>query len=139
MRLLLLLSFSINILSAFAQTKPALTPSEMDTWSRIEGVEMSGDGSVISYQVKPGFGDETLKVVGHSGDELLTYARGESSRVSWDGKYVIFKIAPPLEIVRSLKRKKTKDEEMPQDSLGIYVLETADLQKIAPIKDFKVV
>ena len=99
---------------------------------------MSGDGSVISYQVKPGFGDETLKVVGHSGDELLTYARGESSRVSWDGKYVIFKIAPPLEIVRSLKRKKTKDEEMPQDSLGIYDLETAELQKIAPIKDFKI-
>ncbi len=138
MKFLLLFPLAFTFAGAFSQSKKALTPNEMDSWVRIRGVQMSGDGSVISYHLTPGFGDTTLKVVSHDGDELLTTRRGEASRVSWDGKQVIFKIVPSLDTVRSLQRKKTKKDKMPQDTLGIYHLATDQLEKVAPIKDFKV-
>ncbi|MEM9340061.1 MAG: prolyl oligopeptidase family serine peptidase [Bacteroidota bacterium] len=122
----------------FAQTKKVLTPDEMDSWSQVKGVQMSGDGSLISYQVTPGVGDQTLKVVSDEGDELLTYERGEDANVSWDGKHVIFKIVPARDTVRALQRVKTKKGKMPQDSLGVYHTGSGQLQKIAPVKDVKV-
>ena len=138
MRFLLTLSLILSYAAVLAQSNKVLTPEEMDTWVRIQGVEMSGDGNTISYHHVPGFGDQTLQVVTHSGERVLTYDRGEGSKVTWDGNHVIFKVVPALEVVRDLKRKKTKKDQMPQDSLAICDVSSGELMKIAPIKDFKV-
>ena len=138
MRLTLNLLIFITLTSLFAQTKKVLTPKEMDTWAQVQGIQMSGDGSILSYHLTPGFGDQTLKVVSHDGIELLSYKRGEASRVAWDGKHVIYKIAPSIDTTRALKRRKTKKEKMPQDTLAVFYPASNTLQRVAPVKDYKV-
>lgn len=138
MKIVISLLLTFIAASLIAQSKKVLTPDEMDSWSRIEGLNMSTDGSIVSYQIVPGFGDQTLQIMTHDGKEKLVYKRGNSGKVTWDGKQVIFKIVPAQDTVRALQRKKTKKENMPQDTLGVYDLVADQVQKIAPIKDFKV-
>ncbi|MEL7120424.1 MAG: prolyl oligopeptidase family serine peptidase, partial [Bacteroidota bacterium] len=52
-------------------------------------------------------------------------------------KYLAFTIKPDVELVKELKRKKTKSKDMPKDSLGIYDLSSGKLEKIPGLLSFK--
>lgn len=115
----------------------AIEHDDFDTWKRIRGQEISNNGSYVAYHLVPGKGDQALKVKTHDGKEILTYTRAENSNFSADSRYLIFKIVPALDSVNVLKRNKTKDKDMPKDSLGIFNISNGSLSKIARVKSYK--
>ncbi|MTI21957.1 S9 family peptidase [Fulvivirga sp. RKSG066] len=138
MKKLFFLSLSLLIgFSTWAQ-KRALQHEDFDTWKRITNESISPNGNFVAFHLTPGKGDQILKIKRHSGEELLSYKRGESSRFSADSKYLIFKIVPALDSVNALRRLKTKDDRMPKDTLAIFDLEAGSLTKIPALKQFMV-
>jgi hypothetical protein len=138
MRIFISFLFAFVSVSILAQEKVSLSPEDFNTWNRLNNKQISSDGSVISYQITPGFGDRTLKIHKKDGSEILSYKRAESSKLTWDSNYAIFIISPGEDTVRALKRLKTKEKDLPKDSLGIFNITGNQLTKIASIIDFKI-
>jgi len=138
MKKLVLLSLSLLICSVAWSQKRALQHEDFDTWKRIRSEKISNDGKFVAYHLAPGKGNQTLKLTSTKGQTLLSYERGESSSFTDDNKFLIFKIVPDMEALNDLKRKKTKDKDLPKDTLAIYNIESQTLTKIPHLKSFNV-
>ncbi|MDH5382334.1 MAG: hypothetical protein OEW75_15875 [Cyclobacteriaceae bacterium] len=134
----ILLSACLFIFLFSLQAQKQIEHQDFDSWKRIRNEQISNNGKYVVYHLAPGKGDQILKISSHEGKELLSYTRGESSRFTFDSKYVIFTIKPGLEVVNEFRRKKTKPEDMPKDSLAIFNLQTEQLTKIGNVKSWKV-
>ena len=55
--------------------------------------------------------------------------RAENILLSYDSRYAVFRIKPPLKIVKELRRQKKKKEDLPKDSLGIYTFGPGKTEK----------
>lgn len=118
--------------------KKILDHQQFDDWNEILNKQISPDGSIVSYHLAPGKGDQTMKIRNSQGNLLLSYPRGEKSQITWDSKYVIFTIKPGMDTVNILRRQKKKKEELPADSLGIWNSSDNSMTKIANIRSFKI-
>ncbi|MEQ8925576.1 MAG: prolyl oligopeptidase family serine peptidase [Fulvivirga sp.] len=127
-----LLIWSFN---AVAQNK-TLTHDDFDRWNQIPSSQISRDGELIVYELQPGKGDGSLHIASPNGKNLLDVPRGEGAKISWDSKYVVFKIKPQYNKVIELRRKKTDEDKMPKDSIGIYDVAKKELTKIARVRGF---
>lgn len=134
--LLILFMLLMGLPYTHAQKKP-LDHEQFDEWNSIRRDQISPNGEYVIYHLAPGKGDHTLKIKTKNGQELLSYQRAEDGDVSWDSKYVAFMIKPAQDSINELRRKKVKKDEMPNDSLGIYNLETKNIEKIADVRSFK--
>ncbi|MEQ9301603.1 MAG: prolyl oligopeptidase family serine peptidase [Cyclobacteriaceae bacterium] len=113
------------------QSKKVLDHSAYDEWRKIENQAISTDGDHIHYSlISHGYADPVFVLKTNKGEELLRYDRGNKGQFSADGKYVTFTIVPGDATVRDLKRVKTKEEELPQDTLAIYDIENQSLTKL---------
>ncbi len=135
MRLSAFLIFLVISFSSFAQNK-ILLHDDFDKWKTIKESKLSPNGEFIVYEVAPGKGDGTLHIASKSGKELIQIPRGEKSSITWDSKFVIFQIKPQYESIIALRRKKTDDDKLPKDSLGIYNVANNKLEKIARVKGY---
>ncbi len=138
-----LLCLSFILLVAFtpiqSQTvKPALSPSDYDQWKRIEHEMISPDGRFVVYHEIPGFGDPVLRVMGIDGSQTIMHHRAKEGVISADSKTVVFRISPPLDTIRALKRRGTNEEDIPCDTLAIYHYDLGSLWKIPYLNSFKV-
>lgn len=133
------ISFSFIVISTslFAQKRP-VAHDDFDQWNRIRSEKISSDGKVVVYHLTPGKGDVTMNIVTTDGNQVTSLPRSEGSRISWDSRYVIFRIKPAMDSLNALRRKKVKEKKLPKDTLGIYDLSNNSLQKIARVKGFKV-
>ena len=59
---LLFLSFLL-IFNISGQTKKILDHADFDHWNKIKDAQISNDGKWVLYQLKPGYGDPTLKII----------------------------------------------------------------------------
>ena len=134
---LLFLSFLL-IFNISGQTKKILDHADFDHWNKIKDAQISNDGKWVLYQLKPGYGDPTLKVTDKKGSDILTYLRGDKAQINWESSHIIFKITPELDSLNAQRRKKVKKDKLPKDSLGIFDLNTRKLIKIPRVNSFKI-
>ena len=122
---------------AKVQTKP-LTHEVYDSWKEIPDKMISNDGSTVVYSLNPQDGDGRVMIHPFMSAKGNFVHRGTEIRLTDDSEYAIFKIKPPMDLVKSLKRLKKKKDEMPKDSLGIYGLKTNKVVKIPNVLSFKI-
>lgn len=135
-RIYALLLFFCSAHTAWAQKKP-LNHDVYDGWETISSSAISDDGHFIYYIVNPQAGDGRLVITTRENQHIGRIERAEDARFSPNGDYIIAHIKPFHEETRQAKIKKKKADEMPKDSLAIFALETATLQKTPFVKSYK--
>ncbi|SFF51027.1 S9 family peptidase [Thermoflexibacter ruber] len=123
--------------TALVSTKKPLTHSVYDSWKEIGFRAVSNDGSWAVYTVNPQEGDGKVIFYNLKTNQIDSVQRASQVEISQDNQFVVFKIAPPLKIMKDLRRQKKKKEDLPRDTLGIYNLQTKQLAKVANLKSFK--
>ncbi len=120
------------------QNKKPLTFDDILKWNRITEKEISHDGKIVVYKAEPWKGDPVLKITDKTGNELNTIIGGTNASITYDSKYVVFKIKPTEEEIRQLKLADTKKEDLPLDQLGIYSIGNNQMDTIKNQISFKV-
>lgn len=119
-----------------AQKKP-LDHSVYDGWQSVGERMISNDGKFVVYAVNPQEGDGTLYIQSSDGSFKKEIARGYNATISEDNQYVFFRIRPLFKDTREARIKKRRPDDMPKDSLGIYVLGKDQLTKLPRVKSYK--
>ncbi len=124
------------VFSGFSQEKKRLSHDDYAGWKTLSRSQLTPDGDWVVFEVSPQDGDGEL-IIRHidSGHEEIV-ARGYRASVSPGGSYVAFHIKPPQAVERQAKVDKKKREEMPPDSLGIFVFDTRQLEKFPALESF---
>ncbi len=124
--------------SAFGQNKKVLDHDAYHIWRNIDDQSISRDGEWVSYVLKSnGEANPVLKLVDGKGNEVLTYERGVDPGITFNSSHMIFKIKPDMWEERELRRIKTKEEDLPKDSLCIFDLTAKTTQKFAGLISVK--
>jgi hypothetical protein len=118
--------------------KIPLNHSVYDLWKDIGNTIISNDGKWISYEINPQKGDGWLYLMNLETNRLDSISRGYSARFSPNTDFLAFKIKPPLSVTRQAKKEKKKDEKMPKDSIGIFVLSDLFSLKFERVKSYKI-
>lgn len=129
---ILLFSFSIS-----AQKK-VLDHTDYSLWKTIKGAKLAPDGKHVVFYLEKGEKDNYLKVKDVGGTQILTYDRGENGRFSYNSEHVFFTIKPWKDSLTAMKSRKVKKKDLPNDSLGIFNLETKSIAKIGNLKSYKI-
>ncbi|MEQ9402249.1 MAG: prolyl oligopeptidase family serine peptidase [Cyclobacteriaceae bacterium] len=126
-------------LLATSQSKKTLDHSAYNIWKNTSKELISNDGKYVAYSLEPnGFGNEEVMLHSADGNLIVSHKRSSSPYFSNNSEFLIFKVSPDYAELRDLKRKKTKEKDLPKDSLAIYQIEGGGLSKIAGLKSFKV-
>ena len=119
-----------------AQKQP-LTHDVYDDWKSLESIRLSNDGNWAAYRITPQVGDATLELRNLETDELITVDRVSKYAFSANSMFVAAKIKPAYQDTRALKLKKTAKNKMPKDSLYIIDLTSAEMTKVARVKNYQ--
>ncbi len=130
--------FLLFTTSIFAQQKRSLTFDDIVKWNRITEKMISNNGKFVIYKNEPWKGDPVLKITSSEGIEQASIVGGTNVLITKASDFAIFTIEPEVDVVRKLKLKKTKKDDLPNNSLGIFNLNTNELEKIENIKSHKV-
>ncbi len=131
----LLLSFCTTV---HAQNKKPLTHAVYDGWKSIGERAISNNGRFVVYNIVPQEGDGKMVINDVEKATKLELERGYAPVITYDSRYVIFKIKPRYQDTRQARIKKKKPDEMPKDSIAIVLLGTDSIIKVPLIKSFKV-
>jgi len=124
-------------LTAFSQKK-VLELQDFEIWNTIKNKAISPDGNYIMYSLDKGEQDQYLKIKDTKANSIFEYPSSEKGRFTYKSNYAVFTIRPLKKDIRALKRKKTKEENLPKDTLGIYNINEKKLVKLPNVKSFKV-
>ncbi len=116
--------------------KKALSIDDFAGWKTISGEKISNNGNCIVYELNPQKGDGNLVVI--NGNETDTIPRGANASISPENNFVVFAIKQPESVVRKAKLDKVKKEDMPNDSLGIFVFKNDSVVKFPKLKEYKI-
>lgn len=130
---------SIGFLVTFAQEnqKPPLDHSVYESWKDLHNNHISHDGNWLSYEINPQVGDGMLYLYDVKSDKLESFARGYDAEFSPESDYLVFKIKPQHAVTREAKMQKKKKNEMPKDSMGVWLMDKHSLIKFEKVKSFK--
>ncbi len=120
-----------------APTKKSLDHADFDLWKRIRGEQLSNDGAWITYTLTPGEGDPTQMLYHAPKKREWTFRRSKSGKFAADNNFFAFLSSPPLDTIKNLKRKKTKDKDMPGDTLVVFDMDKLTSEKYPQVKSFK--
>ena len=127
----------VSVILVFAQTeKRPLTHKEVLKWNRITEEQISNDGKFIVYKQEPWKGDPTLKITTSKGEEIASVECATGATLTADSKFVVYTKKPALDTIRLLKLKKTKEDDMPQDTLSIYNLKEGLVEVVGKVESF---
>lgn len=125
-------------ISLIAQNnKRTLSFDDILKWNRITDKSISNDGNIIVYKIEPWKGDPVLKIIDKSGKEIKSIIGGTSASISNNSKTIIFKIKPKVDVIRELKLKKTKKKDLPKNQLGIFDIQSLNIDTINNLKSYK--
>lgn len=128
-----LMMFSIQGIS---QKKP-LDFSVYDDWKTITSKDISNDGNWIYAEIEPYDGNSSLLLVNPEINYSIKFERATDAEFSPESDYIVFKIVPDKDTVRNLKLKETKKDDMPKDTLAIFLLEQKKIIKVPNLRNFK--
>lgn len=112
----LLFSFSLQ-----AQERIPLNPGVYDSWKNIENQAISNDGNVVLFEINPQYGDGMLIIRNIKNHTIDTVPRGYDAAMPANASFVAYKIKTPLQTLRKAKLDGKKKDELPKDSLGIFL------------------
>ncbi len=123
----------------FAQqpAKKVLTTDDFASWNTISNQSISNNGKIISYEINPQKGDGNLVFNMNNKNEVVV-ARGKGATIGPENNFIIYKIGQPQDTIRAAKKKKVKKDNMPMDSLGIFVFGKKEPVFFANLKSYKV-
>jgi hypothetical protein len=113
----------------------ALDHADYDIWNRITGQALSADGRLVLFHQVAEANDPLLIVQPLASGSAVRVERAEGARFSRDGRYVVFRIKPSKATIEEEKKKGTRADRMPKDSLGI--LDVASGQVITRVPRLK--
>ncbi len=124
----------------FSQTsqKVPLDHSVYDSWKDLRSPIVSDDGKWVSYEINPQQGDGWLYLKNVRTGALDSVSRGYQAHFTPGSDFLVFMIKPQFAVTRQAKKDKKKGDDMPKDSLGIWLLATTDIQKIEKVKSYRV-
>ncbi len=140
---------SILFIPALAQKKAAVaarqeTPAQKslshdvyDSWKDITEREITTDGQFFVYGLQPQEGDGEVLIRHLKSGEEQRIPRGTGIALTYDARYAVFKIKPPLQLVKEARRARKKKEELPKDSLAIVEMGTGTIRKYPAVQNFK--
>ncbi len=117
--------------------KKTLQFDDILKWNRITEKVLSNDGNTIVYKNEPWKGDPVLKISSNKGKELMSVDCASGAKISFSSDFVIFTINPSVDLLRELKLKKTKKDDIPIGQLAIYNLKSGAVEKIDKLKSHK--
>ena len=134
-----LIFITLALITELKAQKKILDHTAYDTWQFIKKQSISNDGKWITYALeKNSISDPLVKLSDFEGAEARSYPRGTNPKFSFDGTHLFFNIQPAIDDVNQLKRIKTKEEDLPLDTLGIYNVNTETLSKIPHLISYKI-
>jgi hypothetical protein len=134
---LLLLCFVSVGLYAQGPSKKPLTIEDFGSWNTLSNSIISNDGTRIAFEQNPQKGDGMLIV--KSGKSVFdTIPRGDRAVFGPENDFIVFTIKQPEDSIRKAKLDKVKKENMPKDSLGIWVFARNEVKKYSKLKSFKI-
>lgn len=136
-RTLLLILYLTFCLLASSQTKKSLTIDDLSGWNRITESVISDDGSLCGFVFEPWDGDPVLRLVDNNGSEKASFECASGIKLTSDSRFMIFTIATSKSKIKELKLKKTKNEDMPVNSLGIYDVQKNTTDTVMRLKSYK--
>jgi dienelactone hydrolase len=132
---LVLLALSVSV--AHGQEKKRLSHDDYAGWRTLIGAEISPDGNWVIYQANPQDGDGELIIRNIADGSEFVIPRGYRSSISPGGKYLVSHIKPQQAVERQAKVEKRRRNEMPSDSLAIFVFATRELEKVAGLASYR--
>ncbi len=136
------LTFFVLILTmaipSFSQQKKPLDHTVYDHWKDLGHQIVSDNGAFVSYEINPQQGDGWLYVYDVKKNRLDSLPRGHKAHFMPDGKVLVYTIKPQFEKVLHLKRKKTKKDKLPSDSLALYSTEFGLWKKFGQVQNVEV-
>ncbi|MBM3405196.1 MAG: S9 family peptidase [Bacteroidetes bacterium] len=124
-------------LSAQEIHKVPLTPSDFAKWRTIGNPIISNDGNFVSWEANPQRGDGWFYLYDALSGKSDSIPRGYKAAFAASSDYILFQIKPELDTIRKCKIAKKKDDDMPKDSLGIWMFKKDTMLKVARVKSFK--
>ena len=128
---------NFGILFGQASDKKKIDENVYPLWKTIKNTAISDDGRWITYEINPLKGDGCLYIVNTANNSKDSIFRGCDAQFSANSEFVVFKIKQPADSLRKLKLKKTKEEDLPKDSAGVWMLKTRTIKKFDNVKSFK--
>lgn len=120
-----------------AQDKKPLNYEVYDFWKSIQRPVISQDGNWVSYEITAEKRDGYLYLYDWKDNSRDSVERGTKARFSADGSVLAFMIQPHKDSVRQAKLAKKKDDQLPKDSLGMWMTTSKQLSKIPQVRSFK--
>ncbi len=103
--------------SLWAQKKP-LDHDVYDGWQSVAAIQLSPDGRLLSYEVRPQEGDGTLYLKNLATGAELAVPRGTGLKWAQDASAGLFTVKAPFADTRQAKIDKKKPDEQPKDSVA---------------------
>ncbi len=122
-------------LSAQQTSKQRLSIDDFKDWNVLTNGNISYNGEYVSYEIAPQKGDGELIIFNDNNSD--TISRGYSATFGTGSDFIVYKIKSKESEVRQAKLDKLKKEDMPQDSLGIFVFENQSIFKFEKLKSYK--
>jgi len=122
-------------MNSWAQKRP-MTIDDAIRWNSIRNKAISSNGEYVSYRIAPNKGDANLFLYRDQTATTLKFERGKDAKLGYNNNLLIFKIAPQTDSLHLKKINKIKKEDLPKDSLGIYIFESDSLIKIPKVKEY---
>ncbi len=121
-----------------AQQKQRLTQDDYAGWNILGGIEISPDGNWAIYQINPQHAGDGELIIKHipSGREHVV-PRGSRSSISPGGQFVVFHISPEFAVERQARVDRKRPNQMPVDSIGFFVFETARMEKFPAVNTYQ--
>ena len=136
--LLICILCTSSILNAQKTAKRSLTVNDFASWKVLKNPIISNDGKLAAFELNPQKGDGNLIVKSTDGKKADTLSRGFDARFSSESDFIVYKIKQPEDSVRHAKIKKLKKEQMPKDSLGVFVFKRHKVYAFPNIKQFSI-
>lgn len=119
-----------------AQSKKQMDHSVYEIWKRIEQPQISKDGNLMVFEVNPLRKDGNLSIYRKNDDRTIFLPKGKGAKITPKSELVVFTIKPGYDTLKSANLKKVKKDDLPKDSLGIYLTSKDTIIKFADIKSF---
>ncbi len=137
--LLLLCPALLSAAMAFAQTpvKKPLTHDVYDGWKKLDKPLISDNAKYASFEINPQKGDGWLHLQNLDSGSHDSLYRGQSAVFASTSDIIAFRIVQPADTLRKLKLAKKKKEDIPKDSLGVWLIEKDSIIRYAGLKSFQ--
>jgi len=135
---ILFLSLTLLINVGYAQTqKISFTHDVYDSWNDLINPLISANGQWVSYEVNPQDGNGNLLLVDLKSNNRKSFARGYKASISPVNDFIVYQVKPEKAVVRKAKIDKKKKDDMPKDSLKVFVFENQKSYTFSKVKSYK--